>query len=178
MYKGANRVTSFLISFFVATLCLYEGFSFAQQQQKPRSSQEQKKSSEKIVIEYVSFPDILKRYEVYPWETLKAEEFRKAYSEMIGPKSREEWISALTGTGNQNRMIHVFRTHLVLIASCKPHFCDETQVLVLFNPLNKKCFGIHAEDGKFYYLGTPDKNIKNLLKILLVEEYKEIYKAQ
>lgn len=178
MLKRADKKTFFLLSLLVILFCFCKGLSFAQQEQKTRTGQQQKGGNAKIVIEYVSFPDILKRYEVYPWETLKKEEFRKAYFEMMGSKSREEWISFLTGTGNQNRMVHVFETHLVLIASCKPHFCDESQILVLFNPVKRKCFAIYAEDGKFDYLGSPDKDIKNLLKILLVEEYKEIYKAQ
>lgn len=178
MQKRVIEIIFVVLFLFSAFLCFHEGLAFAQQTQKPQSSQQQKKSSDKIVIEYVSFPDLFKLYEIYPWETIKVEEFRKAYSAMLGTKSRDEWVSSLTGTGNQNKMIHVFKTHFVLIAFCKPHFCDENQMLVLFNPVNKKCFAIYAEDGKFDYLGAPDKNIKNLLKILLVEEYKAIYKAQ
>ena len=178
MRKKANKRIFVVLSLLAALLCFHQDPSFAQQAQKPRAGQQQKSGSAKIVIEYASFPDVLKRYEVYPWETLKVGEFRKAYSEIIGSKSREEWISSLTGTGNQNRMLHVFKAHFILIASCKPHFCDENQVLILYNPVSKKCFAIYAEDGRFDYLGTPDENIKNLLKILLVEEYKEIYKAQ
>jgi hypothetical protein len=175
--KKTKRRIFIVVSLFVLFLYFHQNLSFAQQTQKTQNDKQQK-SGVKIVIEYISFPDTLKRYAVYPWETLKVEEFRKAYSEMLGQKSREEWISSLTGTGNQNRMLNVFKTHLILIASCKPHFCDESQVLILYNPVSKKCFAIYAEDGKFDYLGAPDKNIKNLLKILLVEEYKDIYKAQ
>lgn len=177
--RGCADIKIFIVLFlFVIFLSFHEGILFAQQAQKPQAGQQQKSSSAKIIIEYVSFPDIFRSYEVYPWETLKIEGFRRAYSDMIGSKIREEWLSSLTGTGNRNKMLHVFRTHFVLVASCRPHFCDESQILTLFDPVKGKCFAINAEDGKFYYLGNPDENIKNLLKILLVEEYRGIYKAQ
>jgi hypothetical protein len=163
---------------FLAVLYLCNSFSFAQPGQKSKADPQQKSGSAKIVIEYVFFPDVLKQYDVYPWETLNIAEFQKAYMEMLGSKKREEWIPSLTGTGDRNRMLHVFKEHLLLIASCKPHACDASQLIVLFNPLSKKCWAVFAENGKFDYLGNPDDKINNLLKILLVEEYKDVYKSQ
>jgi hypothetical protein len=170
-----------IVWMFLASVCLlffFDDLSSAQQTKKSGADTQKKGGSSKIVIEQVSFPDIFKRYDVYPWETLAIDEFKKAYTEMLTSKNQEEWIRFLTGTGNKNKMFNVFQKHLVMITFCKPHFCDENQMLVLFNPALKKCYAISAEDGKFSYLGTPDNDIKTLLKILLVDEYKEIYKGQ
>jgi len=150
----------------------------AQPAGKSGVDKQKKVDSSKIVIEYVSFPDIFKRYDVYPWETLAIEEFKKAYTEILTSKNYEEWVRTLTGTGNKNKMLNVFQKHLVMINFCKPHFCDENQMLVLFDPVVKKCYAISAGNGKFDYLGKPDENMKDLLKILLVDEYKEIYRGQ
>lgn len=167
-------------TFFICVCLLFslEDLSCAQAAAKSGADKQKKSSGPKIVIEQVSFPDVFKRYDAYPWETLAIEEFKKAYTEMLVSKNQEAWVSSLTGTGNKNKMFNVFQKHLVMITFCKPHFCDTNQMLVLFDPVLIKCYAISAGDGKFDYLGTPDDNIKSLLKILLVDEYKQIYKGQ
>ena len=170
-----------IIWMFLICVCLLfslDGLSSAQAASKPGADKQKKGGSSKIVIEQVSFPDVFKRYDAYPWETLAIDEFKKAYMEMLASKNQEAWVSSLTGTGNKNKMFNVFQKQLVMITFCKPHFCDENQMLILFNPVLKKGYAISAGDGKFDYLGTPDNDIKSLLKILLVDEYKDIYKGQ
>jgi hypothetical protein len=162
----------------VCLLFTLNGLLTAQTASKSGADRQKKGGSSKIVIEQVSFPDVLKRYDVYPWETAAIDEFKKAYTEMLASKNHEEWVRSLTGTGNKNKMLNALQKHLVMITFCKPHFCDANQMLILFNPVLKKCYAIYAGDGKFDYLGTPDETMKNLLKILLVDEYKEIYKGQ
>jgi hypothetical protein len=159
-------------------LFFMNGLLYAQTTVKSGVNKQKKGSGSKMVIEQISFPDAFKKYDAYPWDVLAIEEFKKAYTEMLASKNYEEWVSTLTGTGNKNKMLNIFQKHLVMITFCKPHFCDTNQMLVLFNPELKKCYSIYARDGKFDYLGTPDDNMKNLLKILLVDEYKEIYKGQ
>ncbi len=97
---------------------------------------------------------------------------------MLALKSHDTWTETLTGTGNKNRMLRVSGEYLLLIAICKPHFCDTHQMVLLFNPAIRKCYAIQAANGKFTYLGAPDENINNLLKVLLVDEYGNIYKGQ
>ena len=162
----------------VCLLFSSDSFSSVQAASKAGADKQKKDTSSKIVIDHVSFPDALKRYDVYPWETINIDDFKKAYTEMLTSKNHEEWVRTLTGTGNKNKMLNVFRKQLVMINFCKPHFCDENQMLILFNPVLKRCYAISADDGKFNYLGTPDDDLKTLLKILLVDEYKEIYKGQ
>lgn len=173
-----KRKIIWMFFFFVCLLFSLNHFSFAQAAAKSGTDRQKKNSGPKILIEHISFPDVFAKYDVYPWETLAIEEFKKAYTEILAPKSHEEWVNTLTGTGNKNKMFHVFKKHLVMISFCKPHFCDTNQMLILFDPVLKKCYAIYAGDGKFNYLGTPDDNMKNLLKIFLVDEYKEIYKGQ
>jgi hypothetical protein len=166
---------------FLASVCLLfslNGLVSSQTAGKSGADLQKKGGGSKIVIEHISFPDVFKRYDVYPWEMLAIEEFKKAYTEMLASKNHETWVSSLTGTGNKNKMLNVLQKHLVMITFCKPHFCDANQILILFNPVLKKCYAISAAEGKFDYLGTPDDSTKNLLKILLVDEYKEIYKGQ
>ena len=56
---------------------------------KAGADKQKKDSSSKIVIEHVSFPDALKRYDVYPWETINIDDFKKAYTEMLTSKNHE-----------------------------------------------------------------------------------------
>jgi hypothetical protein len=170
-----------IVWMFLACVCLLfflNDLFCAQSAGKSGADLQKKGGGSKIVIEHISFPDVFKRYDVYPWEMLAIEEFKKAYTEMLASKNHEAWVSSLTGTGNKNKMLNVLQKHLVMITFCKPHFCDTNQMLILFNPVLKKCYAISAAEGKFDYLGTPDDSTKNLLKILLVDEYKDIYKGQ
>jgi hypothetical protein len=161
-----------IVLLLAAMICFTAAPSQAQKTSKPV------RKSDKITIEFVSFPDVYKKLEVYPWETLAADDFRAAYNQMIGPKEQDEWIRLLTGTGNKNKMLYVSKTHLLYIAVCKPHFCDTHQMIVLYNPREKRCFAIKAADGKFEYLGKTDEDNRGLLRILLVDEYKDVYKGQ
>ena len=132
----------------------------------------------RIVIEYVSFSAPVRQYEVYPWETLKLDDFRSAYARMIGQAPLEDWVKTLTGTAvNKNRMIRAFKEQFVLITSCKPHMCDASQIIVLYDPSGKRSFAVFAEDGKFQWLGGPSEQVTDLLKILLVEEFRDAYRA-
>ncbi len=136
------------------------------------------RKADKITIEFVSFPDVYKKLEVYPWETPAVDDFRTAYNQMNGTREQEEWIKSLTGTGNKNKMLYVSKSHLLYIAVCKPHFCDTHQMIILYNPREKTCFAIKAADGKFGYLGKTDEDSRSLLRILLIDEYKDVYKGQ
>lgn len=166
-----NRII-FIVLLFLAMVCMSVESLRAQQTSK------QIRKAEKITIQFVSFPDVYKNFEVYPWEMLTIDEFRTAYNQMIGAKEQEEWIRLLTGTGNKNKMLYVHKSHLLYIAVCKPHFCDTHQMIVLYNPREKKCFAIKAADGRFDYPGRPDEDTKSLLRILLVDEYRDVYKGQ
>ncbi len=138
-----------------------------------------KKGKKRVVIEYVSFPDQYKQYEVYPWETLKVEEFRGAFASMAREGKFEEWVQTLTGTAaNKNRMIRAFKQQFVLIVACKPHLCDAGQVIVLYDPVRRHAYGLLANDGKFQFFGQPPDDIHDLLNVLLVEEFKAIYQGQ
>ncbi len=149
----------------------------AQSSQK-QPAVKQKGVKSKIVVEYVAFPEQLKHYEVYPWETMKVDDFQKAYTKMISQGLLEEWVKSLTGTAaSKNRMIRAFKEQFVLIVSCKPHMCDESQVIILYDPLKKQTFSILARDGKFYWFGDPPDKVRDLLNVLLVEEFKDVYRA-
>lgn len=163
-------VTFFL--FFAGHAMLYAQSSQKQQAEKKKSVKS------RIVIEYVAFPEQLKRYDVYPWETLKIEDFRNSYTKIVNQGPLEEWVKSLTGTAtNRNRMVRAYKEQFLLIVSCKPHMCDESQIIVLFDPVKKQAFGILARDGKFHWFGDPPEKIRDMLNILLVDEFKEIYKA-
>jgi hypothetical protein len=140
---------------------------------KPKSGKSQ------IVIEFVSFPDQYKRYEVYPWETLKVDDFQEAYTAMVEEGKFEDWVKSLAGTAQgKNRMIRVSKESFVLVVCCKPHMCDTSQIIVLYDPVKKKTFSILAVDGKFSWFGKPPEHIKDLLNVLLVEEFRAIYRGQ
>ncbi len=162
-----------------AVFLLFAGNAVICAQSSQKQQTVKKKSGRsKIVIEYIAFPEQLKKYDVYPWETMKIEEFRNAYAKIVNKGSPEEWVRSLTGTAtNRNRMVQVYKEQFLLIVSCKPHMCDESQVIVLFDPAKKQAFGILAVEGKFHWFGDPPEKIRDLLNILLVNEFKEIYKA-
>ena len=165
-----------ILAIIAVSLILPGGFLCAQSQSKAPVP---KKGRSQIVIEYVSFPDQYKKYEVYPWETLKLDDFHKSFSVMTREGKFEDWVTSLTGTAtNKNRMIYVFKRHFLLIVSCKPHLCDESQIVALYDPVKKHAYSLFAIDGKFHFFGQPSDNIRDLLNILLVEEFKAIYRGQ
>jgi hypothetical protein len=138
-----------------------------------------KKGKNKVVIEYIAFTDQYKKFEVYPWEALKVEEFERSFTAMTREGKFEEWVRLLTGTAtNKNRMIQAFKQQFVLIVSCKPHLCDASQIIILYDPVKKHTYSLLANDGKFHFFGQPSENIRDLLNILLVEEFKAIYQGQ
>lgn len=140
---------------------------------KPKSGRSQ------IVIEFVSFPEQYKKYEVYPWEMLKVDDFLEAYTAMTREGEFEDWVKSLTGTAQgKNRMIRVSREGFVLVVCCKPHMCDTSQIIVLYDPVKKRTFSMLAVDGKFSWFGKPPEHIKDLLNVLLVEEFRAIYRGQ
>ena len=149
--------------------------------QSPKKSPavKQKGTRSQIVIEYVSFPEQYKKYDVYPWETLKIDDFQRAYAAMIEEGKFEEWVKLLSGTAtNKNRMIRVSREQFVLVVCCKPHMCDSSQIIAVYSPAKNHVYSILALDGKFYWFGQPPDSIRDLLNILLVEEFKAIYRGQ
>jgi len=148
------------------------------------NAQSQKKSGhagskDKIVVEYISFIDQFKKYEVYPWDMLKIDDFQRSYTAAINDGQIEDWVRNLSGTATgKNRMIRAFKEQFLLIVCCKPHLCDSSQIIVLFEPQTKRVYSVLAKDGKFSWYGQPSANIKDLLNILLVEEFKAIYKGE
>ncbi len=160
----------------VAFLLVSGSFDLAGSQGKAPAP---KKGKNKVVIEYVAFPDQYKKYDVYPWETLKVEEFERSFAAMTREGKFEEWVRLLTGTAaNKNRMIQAFKQQFVLIVSCKPHLCDASQIIILYDPVKKHTYSLLANDGKFHFYGQPPENVRDILNILLVEEFKAIYQGQ
>ncbi|HOC46745.1 MAG: Ivy family c-type lysozyme inhibitor [Syntrophorhabdaceae bacterium] len=166
-----------VVATLIAVSVIFSGsFLYARSQAK---APEPKKGNNQVVIEFVSFPDQYKNYEVYPWETLKLDDFQRSFSAMTREGKFEDWVMSLTGTAmNKNRMIQAFRQRFLLIVSCKPHLCDASQIVVLYDPVRKHAYGLLAVDGKFHFFGQPPDNIRDLLNILLVEEFKAIYRGQ
>jgi hypothetical protein len=166
------------LAFCIIAVCLVfsANFLYAQSQGKTAPA---KKGKEKIVIEFVAFTEQFKKYEVYPWETLKLDDFQRSFLETTREEKFEDWVRSLTGTAtNKNRMIQAFKQKFVLIVSCKPHLCDTSQVIVLYDPVKKHTYGVFAADGKFHFFGQPSDNIRDLLNILLVEEFKAVYRGE
>lgn len=138
-----------------------------------------KKGKNQIVVEYVSFPDQYRKFDVYPWETLKLDDFQRSFSAMAREGKFEDWVTSLTGTAtNKNRMIRAFRQQFLLIVSCKPHLCDASQIVILYDPVKKHTYSLFVVDGKFHFFGQPPDNIRDLLNILLIDEFKAIYRGQ
>jgi Inhibitor of vertebrate lysozyme (Ivy) len=167
--------TTFFCCVIVSFLCCTVSVLAAAQPGKGATAKDKKA---KTVIEYVAFPEALKKYDAFPWDMPKIAEFNSSYSEALGGGSREDWVRSLTGTGNRNRMVHALKANFLLVSCCKPHACDTSQIVVLFNPAVKRCWALYAHDGAFDYLGNPDEGVKNLLRILLIDEYKDIYAGQ
>ena len=178
MMEGDMKRSFSVLSIFFTIICFFCAAAAAPAAERSAKNPAGKEKQGKTTIEYVSFPDTLKKYDAFPWETAKINEFAGAYGKTVGAGNMEDWARTLTGTGNRNRLLHTLKTNYVLISCCKPHDCDTSQIVVLFNPSSRGCWAIYAHDGVFDYLGSPDENIKNLLRILLVDEYKDIYAGQ
>ncbi len=168
-----------MIPIAIAAVLLFLGSIDVRGQSPDKQGGKPKSGRSQIVIEFVSFPNEYKRYEVYPWETLKVEDFQGAYAAMLRDGNFEDWVRSLTGTATgKNKMIQVSREKFVLVVCCKPHMCDSSQVIVLYDPVKKKTFSILAVEGKFSWFGKPPERTKDLLNVLLVEEFRAIYRGQ
>jgi len=174
MKRAMISVAAAMVLLFFGTVDVLTG-----QSGKKQTGEKTKSGRSRIVIEFVSFPGEYKKYEVYPWETLKVDDFQGAYAAMLEETKFEDWVRSLSGTATgRNRMIRAMGRQFVLVVCCKPHMCDSSQVIVLFDPVRKNTFSVLAVDGKFSWFGKPPEQIKDLLNVLLVEEFRAIYRGR
>lgn len=126
--------------------------------------EEQNKNSYQKDVKYVPLPNDLKKYEGYPWEILKLPDFSKAYRSILGPRIKEKWLKLMDGPSYPNEMIVTPQGNFVVIHSCKQHYCETHFILILFDSFTKQCWGLLVENGMTVWLGSPDNEMKALLK--------------
>lgn len=115
-------------------------------------------------INFVPFPDNLKKYEVPPWEILKLSDFNRSYKEILGSKIKEHWLESLGGPSTKNKLIMTPQGNCVVVHSCMQHNCDTHMILILFNPENGYCWAMLVEEEKIHWFGQPNDDIKGLMR--------------
>jgi hypothetical protein len=134
---------------------------------------EKKLSEAREPIRYVPFPDELKQYEVYPWEILSVPRFKKSYRMIIGSKLGEKWLKLLDGPSNPNKLLATRDGKLVVVKSCKPHWCDTHLIVILYDPVTNQSWGYLRDGGATVWLGNPDDALKTVFLRILRSAEKE-----
>lgn len=165
--KHKSIVYLFYILVLAILLCGHISVSVAQEIDQITTDTNKKKTSYQEDIKYVSFPNELKKYEVYPWEILKLPDFSKSYRAILGLRVKERWIRLLDGPSQTNKLIAAQSGKFVVIKSCKQHSCGTDNIVILFNPSNKMCWALlkeDEEDEQISWLGKPSNEIVILLE--------------
>ena len=122
-----------------------------------------------LELTFIPFPVELQKYEVYPWEMTKKSEFYNSYKSTIANKTKDKWLKTLSGPSGTNRLVASTKGNLVVVNSCKPHYCDERYIAVLFDPQSKKIWAllVEKEENKETietWFGNPDRELEQILK--------------
>jgi len=118
---------------------------------------------------YTKFPENLKKYEVYPWEMRKYQEFKRLYNAILNRNKelKEKWIRNMSGVADTNKLIKVGKDYFIYIKFCKPHACDEQVIEILYNPDKNLVYFKFTKKDKIIRLGfrESDREIETLFNI-------------
>ena len=119
---------------------------------------EEKKEGKSEQLKQVDYNN----YKVYPWELLKDKRFKESYIKAIGKLKNIYWIRDLNGVAPKNKIIEFKGEKFVYIEMCKPHSCDTENLVLLYEPINNRIFGIYLIDKKKIWIGNPNSKEQDI----------------
>jgi len=109
--------------------------------------------------------------ESYPWDLLKDPKFRDAYRAMLGEKSKQKWLSTLSGPAEPAKKITIAGAEYMWMHSCKAHDCDTHNIVIIYSPASAHAYAKLSEEGAVSILGNPNAEIKAGLDKLYNDEF-------
>jgi hypothetical protein len=111
--------------------------------------------------------------EPYPWDLLRNDTaFKKEYLKLLGPKASERWLVKLQGPSTPAEKMTINGVDYLYLHSCKPHWCDTDNLILLYSKTNKTLYGKLFEEGTVTWLGEPDQSLSSRIEDLYVKRFK------
>ncbi|MSM38428.1 MAG: hypothetical protein GJT30_02215 [Geobacter sp.] len=106
------------------------------------------------LYEFVYFNNNYKKYETYPWELKKVNEFIMPYNKLASKYNFDKWATDMSGPGRRNRLIKIKSVEYILVRTCKQKECDTNNLLILFEPVNKEFCGLFINNSNKMHVGS------------------------
>lgn len=109
----------------------------------------------------------------YAWDLLKQPEFKAAYLQVLGQRSREKWLVRLPGPSTEAERRVIGGNEFLLAHSCKPHACDTDHIVIAYSRASKRVFvKLREESGTDVLLGAPPADVKAELEAFYAKQFK------
>lgn len=99
--------------------------------------------------------------------------FKAAYVKALGPSAKDRWLSRLDGPGPELRKLKVAGTEYTLAATCKPHECADSNLVLLWAPKTAVLHGLVFQNGSNALLGNPPPEVAKELQRLWAIEWRK-----
>lgn len=123
------------------------------------------------------FSPELRKYEGVAHKLTAFPAFTRSYRAIVRPLSQEKWLQlndpslgGLNMVTATTRMARYSSGQLIVFSGCKPHFCENADVAVAFNPVTGNTWAlVRLEDNTSQWLGPENAEIRKILLSLLSE---------
>jgi len=105
------------------------------------------------------------------WDLLRDPKFKSAYYRALGPKVNEKWLASLDGPSREVREIRVDDVDYLLGSSCKAHWCNTSQIVLLYSAARGIVYAKIVEEGKTILIGVPSSAVAAELDRLHTTEF-------
>ncbi len=108
-----------------------------------------------------------------PPDLLGDPRFKAAYLRALGASAQERWLARLEGPGSELRKVKVAGTEYALAATCKPHDCADSNLVLLWAPKAAVLHGLVFQNGRNTLLGNPPPEVAKELQRLWAAEWRK-----
>lgn len=105
------------------------------------------------------------------WDYVGDRNFKKIYHKALGPKARIPWIARLDGPAPHAREISVAGATYWQLAVCKPHDCEDNNLILIYDRNAKIVYGLVNESGNHSLFGRPSTTLAAELERLWKGEW-------
>lgn len=112
-----------------------------------------------------------KRYAGYPADLMKISEFKNAYSRIVMPSIKDDWIKSLKGIDKPNTAAAAEIGTYIIASLCEPHGCNVQQLIVIYSYYDKKCWGLISGYNSQIWLGNPTSEIQEVLNTIYAKTH-------
>lgn len=107
-----------------------------------------------------------------PGELLRDPAFAGRLRQSLGPLARERWIARLEGPAPQLREVTLAGTAYQLAAVCKPHDCQDNNLVLVWRAQDQQLLGKVLRGGQTVWIGGPTPAQQTALERLWRAEWR------